>query len=806
MLGNLLANGNASSGNKLVVGGNNPNGPNALRNFGNLKITKQPGGPNTKHADGAPSTGTVGGLTTEGLSAAATAATTATAHHEFWGRPAMHAPPILDHMADELKFKLLGSKVVPFANTVDTLDSQHTRENSYAFRLLLAEETGQMACRNNFRVSLDYTFSRGSPLERIRTSELKEYIFGSMVRATESLLENDKFRTIPNSDFVLITRIFRFEDFPNRFSISLCIPNSLFSVVSEIWQDITRWLTQTQTIVLGYLERKNSLKKHHEGAFLPLDYSAAFPKDVDKAVQSLQRKLLPCFRSYSEIPRLFLYPDYSIDFVNTWFKDVFSWLEIKDGPKLNFLSTLLASVVLYFKTSLLQSKSTRVVLLSGNMVVANKLIFLVSGILEPRCRAKLDHLITKEEPQFADDHLQPERQKFEYDKHAADVHDDITVTSENSPSSINSKYHTTTKGWEIPKKSTSLRSVSISSDSSGAEVIQPSSLKSGSSSFKYLSSSLSSQPGSYGSWFNKRPTFHDYSSQSPTGGKGNDSWERIPTTLTLNGPLQRTTSSTSLHQVFGRPSGGPSNQTPQQSPSISEYDEYPWFGTPESPRIDSFYSANKKRMPYDVPLKEFNIERDCQKVKQSDLISQAFDSICKSSDSKKDMPDGCEISRENNMSAPVFDVNIDDPHCRDGFLETLPLYTSYLTHFNYWFQVQSIPITPDCDQQIVSAMKRDLMTELFSMTLVVSLRTREIRKLIMKRDVDSEPGCGIKQKNKKIFNNGKYGKISPQFSACISFMDGSFKAAKLVYESKNIDESYRNKRILEIFSSIINYS
>ena len=58
----------------------------------------------------------------------------------------------------------------------------------------------------------------------------------------------------------------------------------------------------------------------------------------------------------------------------------------------------------------------------------------------------------------------------------------------------------------------------------------------------------------------------------------------------VNCSLQKSSSGISLFQGYIRQynTGPISNQTPQPSPSISEYDEYPWFGTtPESPRVES---------------------------------------------------------------------------------------------------------------------------------------------------------------------------------------------------------------------------
>ncbi|CAL9731646.1 protein Lst4p [Monosporozyma unispora] len=781
----------------------------------------------------------------------------------------MSCPPILDHMSDELKFKLLGSKSIPYANTIDNNQTTTIKEKNYAFRVLIAEETGQIACRNNYKVSLDYSFPRGSDIEKIRPNELKQYTFGSMVRTNDSLQSNDKFRSIPNSEFILITRIFHFKKIPNRFAISLCIPKILLSIVTECWSDIKQWLDLTQRLIISQLDKMviDNMILNMDNGLLPHDYILHFPKNVDNIVNDLQKRLIPCFRSLSEIPRLFIYPEVYPDFVDTWFKDVFNWLEIKDGPKLNFLPTLLATVLLDVKDFLVENNTTRLVLLSGNMVVANKLLFILANILEPRSRnnlnvfnkLELEKSIKISNTNGIDNKMPIQEEEIEdtvtlgksltsnkpvvgdtnsiHKIVSSEIPDMVTITSGSSPSS--QRFHTSRKGWEIPRKnSASIRSTSMSSDDSIAEVIQASSFKSGSSSLRYLSSSLSSQPGSYGSWFNKRPSLPQFMSQSPSV-KGSDSWERVPTMSNpynlqscasgtthlnnnpmnnnvsgnnvngLNSNLHRTPSGTSLHQLYGRSYNMSSglSQTPQQSPSISEYDEYPWFGTtPESPRIDTYYSNNKSSSQY-LPLKNINVTRDCQKITQSDIIDEAFDSICLSleSDHHKDYSI-CQVTKGTDSHAAVLELNYERPLRKDGYMETLPKYTSYITHFNYWFQVQAIPITPDSERHIISAMKKDLQKELYSNTLYVSLRSREIKKIIMKRDADSEPGSSMKQKTRKIFNNGKYGHVSSEFIDCIDFINMSVRKARALYEDRGLDIPSRNKQLVSIFLSIVNYN
>ena len=70
--------------------------------------------------------------------------------------------------------------------------------------------------------------------------------------------------------------------------------------------------------------------------FLPPNCNSHFLRSVEDTVHNLQRRLIPCFREFSEISRFFVYPEIYPKFVDTWFNAVFGWWEIKDGPKLKF--------------------------------------------------------------------------------------------------------------------------------------------------------------------------------------------------------------------------------------------------------------------------------------------------------------------------------------------------------------------------------------------------------------------------------------------------------------------------------------
>lgn len=702
------------------------------------------------------------------------------------------SPPMLDHVSDALRYKLFASKSVPYS-----LPFQSTVLSSYAFRVLVAEETGHMMHRNHYNVVFDYSTAKSPSMDQIRPNELKEYIFGSPVRSSDSS-QGNKFRTIPNSELVMVTRTFFFEARTNnRLAVSLCVPHILLPVISEIWPNISRWFDQCQEITLSML-RANLLSRHGhrlscEG-YLPQNLKSVFPTECDSIVTLLRNNLIPCFRSTSEIPRLFLCPESSYFFVETWFKDVFNWMEIKDGPRLKFLPALLAKIICDFQDPTAAKETTRIVTMSGNMVVANKLIFIISGLLKPRFKGSIEiESRTELSDDFSDNHKKHSIKK---------------ETGSHEKSSVDlSKYLSTKNAWEIPRDHSLGSKVSLSSDESLAYVIQPSSLKSVSNSVQCLSSSLSSQHGSsYGSWFNKRGNGSQATLNSPS--VKTDNWDNLSTTNgNVPGVMPKTASNSSLHQIYLRGSG----ITPGPSPSISELEEYPWFGTGSSPRLENNQPLHPvgKHSLSGVPLGELNIKRDCQRLCQDDLLDSAFERICKPD--KHDL-DGKEfeiIPGDSRHAAYLqLDVDYESAH-KERPTELLPKYTTYLAHFNHWFHLQAFPVAPDSESQVVLAMRRDLQARNNTRSLLISLRSREIKELSIMRNESAPTGRshhGIVQKTKKIFNNGKCGNVSTRLLNCISFVSESIRRAMLLHEDTEIAPQQRNEEMMMIFQSLLYYS
>ena len=648
--------------------------------------------------------------------------------------------PVMEHISDDLKSKLFGAKTFysPDTNTNTSASSNisvgttpnYTKGNKtlysgsglrcmltaqedaqfYPFRILILEETDQLALRDNHRLIWDYCSPKSSSIGKISANELKQYIFGSFIRVRDNnKLDqlNEKFRAIPNSNFAIISRIFYCninnnnnnsdyrEGTRSKYALSLCTPKFLMPVVPELWLSISKWMNETQKTVGGLLldmqyerEQKQRRGCHSNGntsAATECDSTGSDTgnkerirsgnfdfcngscpvftshnsnigsnsqmillnqrnhKELHKIVASVRLSLLSRFRSASEVPRLFLFPKDSVKFIKTWFNDCFKWIEIKDGPKLKFLQTLLAVIILGYKDAIIQNNdnNTRIYVLSSNMAVANKLIFLIAGLLNSnfKCNLALINANSNESDdsesncsnndnthsnkvtvpidsnQEADgdqNALNTSTCSFKSSSELSSSPASMTPTNtgttpeSNSASSsfislvsmspARSIYQSTSKGWEIPKKSASSSSIApiyvspLGTPLDAFSFPTTSSFKAASSSLQYLSTSLSSRfEFSLGSGHsltqrNKKAfsAMHGASIESTESG-----WERASMRDSAAADaVPRSSSNSSLFFKVGSSLAAfPSATltTPKQCPSTPEYDEALWAGTMDTP-------------------------------------------------------------------------------------------------------------------------------------------------------------------------------------------------------------------------------
>ncbi|SCU87478.1 LADA_0E04236g1_1 [Lachancea dasiensis] len=651
--------------------------------------------------------------------------------------------PVTPHLTDEVKQKLYGTKHLDYSVSP-----------VHRFRIVVAQELGQLMSRHNYQIVLDYVTARGSAMDHISVTELKEYIFGSPVRA-KTRLKSNKFRVVSNAGVLLVTRIFYAPNCDTRLAICLSLPEPFLTSLSEIWSQISGWLDECQALLLAVLSNEQL-------PFLPRDLRSHDPQITQSIVHSIYTLVLPLVSAHNEIPRLLLYPSDNQDFLSSWFKDVFHWLDIKDGNRLRFLPVLFTKIVQDFATELVNCDCSRIVIISGNMAVANKLVFLISALLKPRYNGRINTVETN-------DDVTDQQTSTGSDKQSPAAKCD-TDFSENSTK----PYGTVTlKGWEIPKKKTGLSSTSVSSDGTSAQVIQPSSIKSNSSSLQYLSSSLSSAHGSYGSWFGKRMGMTSAITPVPSSNYSNSAHSPSIKASDLYEPSfaqHHNGSSTSLHQMLL------SRVTPLPSPLAVEHDEFPWTSSvPSSPRTDRFREGWTSWSG--SFLHNMDVRRNCNRITDEFNLENAFKLVCLFDAEMCDTT----ISEASETHAPVLEVPFANNPVDLQIVanELLPKYTGFLPNFVPWFQLQAFPIGLDAERKVLNAMKADLHNHSHSRTLLISLRSREIKDILVERDAATSKNV---LRTKKVFASGKCGNVSPQFQQCVLSCEYNIRRAMAVWE------------------------
>ncbi|CCH60371.1 hypothetical protein TBLA_0C05730 [Henningerozyma blattae CBS 6284] len=752
---------------------------------------------------------------------------------------------MLDHMYDDLKFKLFGTNTLKDKNdricniqtenkekptmtnppslirrTSSSLSLSNERFQD-GFGVFIVEETAKRMSRCSYRIAMEYVSIKGTAIQKIRPNELKEYIFGSPIRLSNST-QTTKIRFIPTSGLIMVTRLFYFEAGSNRLAICFCVPKKYLVAICEVWKQVSLWFDRIQDIIINLIKNRGANNNYrsfvlspcggnngdNSEILLPVDIRNQYPVEAERIITCLKKMLIPNIESIYITPRLFMYPTTSKGFVESWFIDVFNWLEIKDGNKMGFLTVLMAKIMMDFRDLLKKSDVTRIVILSGNPVVANKLIFILSGLLGPKYKGRVEfdtmgnsNLLSighKKKPYNFKDHL-PNTNNTNYNHNNNNNHnhnnannasfDSInnmrqpsetgTVTSSEEASNATVEQfpsltmHSTSKGWEIPKKRGTTNLASISSNEFLGDVIQPSSFKSGSSSLHHLFSSISSQTGSHGSWFSKRPTISQHMQHTPST-ISSGSYDRLPS-------LFRSSSNTSIFGGQGSGQGRTfsnlsssfattalaSFSTPQQSPSISEYDDYPWFGTPSTNNSNTnnteLFSYNngslsyKKNSKYNFPMVNLQLERNYQRLSQESILDEAFDRISKDTtmelidtvDNQNDSSTDYKITMGNENHASVLEVpmrDLDDDKNEESILEgisdteQLPRYTIFQPYYNGLFQLQACPQGSESEHKVTLSMKQELYNHSEVHTLLVLPGTREIKEVIMSKKSLTENG------------------------------------------------------------------
>ncbi|VEU22980.1 DEKNAAC104246 [Brettanomyces naardenensis] len=223
-----------------------------------------------------------------------------------------------------------------------------------------------------------------------------------------------------------------YENLSTRFSIGVVIPvgrgiSSMEEEVTDNWTDISNLLVTIQEVVTEKLKKTYVSQAHRRNCSYN-QHSSSVPKmpkvpsvgnlssckkmnfsayilQTDFDLNQQFHSLVRCILLLVETPRLFVALKESNQALISWASAVAAWLELKDGrfftadptspssekvsikPGLKFLASLF-SILLPLRKQILEdpmnrsrNKSVRVVIVTGNPIVSQKLIFILAGLI-----------------------------------------------------------------------------------------------------------------------------------------------------------------------------------------------------------------------------------------------------------------------------------------------------------------------------------------------------------------------------------------------------------------------------------------
>lgn len=638
----------------------------------------------------------------------------------------------------------------------------------------------------------------------------------------------------------------------SRFSIGMIIPvhSSIESVTEEItnnWVSISESLKEIQDLISSKLEyqyktNQNKLRQlqKQNNQIANSNAQSLHSNKLSFSIYSLQTEIeifqnlasfLRSLISLVETPRLFIDLKHSNQSLINWASNLSLWKELKDGrnndhfqenintdnasetflhpsftnhpssvPQVKFLASLLALLIPYQSCLFNDSGSflnenlfsnIRIIIGTGNPVVSEKLIFIISGIIGYDTFSKIyDNYET-----ILNHKVNEKVKTSTNDSASSSVHSNLPNLYSNS--NLNSSQH--------PQRSLTPLSYYPSSAIATTNVLQ------NSRSFSQTSSASSSSSPRTPLPFQRQET--NYSMPIPISQEMKEKSPSVQTrsgslyinslgssvekngikstplcisqspsiatvsasinTQRINTPLSRTSSYASLQCLstsyganvtnsigsntpssswrnnFGSfmdrwknsitPSpttshfsqlSQPVTQFTRQdsiSPSVSEYNEYPWFGkrVPNSPTMSSsssFISSNNnnttnrftiKNNPhlssYIAESKKLDIKRTSTKLiipyasKLSESIKNEINNI---------MDGNFEYKLDDNVMKSVVEVSLDDTimnsdiSCVNEF--ELPLLTGYVPQFRSEFHLQSCNSKQLLESTLVETMRHDL--------------------------------------------------------------------------------------------------
>ncbi|KAH3662111.1 hypothetical protein OGAPHI_006292 [Ogataea philodendri] len=554
-----------------------------------------------------------------------------------------------------------------------------------------------------------------------------------------------------------------------RLAFGLVIPigrsSNAHEIITDHWPQISGHLETVQKIIISRLKAIHSLQQPQDSVKL------SFPTGCLQKEPDLVHCLHQFVRSLIyliETPRLYIPLRHSDYTLSNWANTVATWLELKDGrhptvttsssptspmqpnPSMvgfKFLATLLTFVLPYRKEIVSWPSSDnktgiRVVLVTGNPVISQKLILIIAGILgydEYLAPQNLSKSVseTSEVPQpaTASKPIPIRNRSFQEDSSSASTSPEITSSG-------------STKGWEIPTKATPI----ISGSPKFMEIARP----------ERPPMSQIHRTSSYASLQNLSTS---YGSQSTTV---SSSWRN--------------------RFYFGsfmeRWRGGSENPELTHSPA-AEYEEYPWKPLSSSHKVSKLSrSLASLDMGNEKP-----VSRNTRQIYGSDAHVKTVKAIMSST-----------VEAES-PEEKVLDVALNPQQSIKPTL--LPMMTGFIDQYRREFSLQSCPTNFNLEEQIAMSMKDDCLKMgpgSCCKTFVINLKQREIRLVETKYQLNED--CDQAQYPRplvtKLFSPYKRDlpeKFSQKVERCDTILN------KIAYLVKDRNQ---NDQIRSLIKSLIN--
>lgn len=619
----------------------------------------------------------------------------------------------------------------------------------------------------------------------------------------------------------------------SRFAIGLIIPlddDALMDIISNSWQEISHYLIILQKTVS---KKMIHMLNNPEGSNAIVNKRIQFPSlalanDLD--LHGFLLKLIKLINYNSNIPKLInsnslirLSLKHNSRNINSkfnpmmlnWVLEVLNWLEFKElNESSKFLSSLLALIIPY-RYSLISKPFdhdydhntkdiTRVVVMTGNPMVAKKLIFILNGLIpdndvyelldtddygkpsSPTASATLPTACTNSTIASSDLPLQnrhfsgieskltspasiPKYIDTDVDTDIDDIEEEEPLSGRSLPIMANTRpipikmkskpsqsfsssenSFVSSKGWEIPNKSTPVTSMASASSSisKNIPINKPphrSSLAK-SSSMAYLSSSLNSSLSSSASNYSLSKLGGSFMEKWRNQFNSNINYDNIdyhPNNYNFQPPsyggINRRMSFQGMKspspglevESFNLSSNSSANATP--SPVLT--------GAPVKSvsKIQSMFDLynNTSTEPSNFKSKQMGdvINRSKASIYQDNEISKNEAKIHQKIDDIMDLECIFEFSDGNTL---LVEEEEHSEHLTN--YEYLPPNVAFTDEFRPEFILQSCPVNPRLEQQVIGAMKNDLLFQqnnckienITNRTIFISLRAREVKLIEMK--------------------------------------------------------------------------